>query len=215
MFFAWRVLSVTVIFLSAIGCGGAGDTPRAASTGDQPAATSTSAGSGVQVVGKIAPTVAPPSALMVLEAASDVELPIKAETAVIDQAGYEFLPGFLVAQAGQIVQFRNSEDVLHNVRVTNTGDQQPVFNIATAPFGKYEHTFEPGYYAVTCDIHTAMRSSILVTRTPYTATTETDGSFAIENVKPGPYKLTIYAGAQPVVRPIEVKNGRTDLGLLQ
>jgi hypothetical protein len=120
-----------------------------------------------------------------------------------------------VAQAGQIVQFRNSEDVLHNVRVTNTGDQQPVFNIATPPFGKYEHKFEAGFYAVTCDIHTAMRSSILVTRTPYTTTTGPDGSFAIENVRPGPYKLTIYAGAQPVVRSVEVKGARTDLGILQ
>ena len=155
------------------------------------------------------------AALMVLEPASDVELPVKSEPAVIDQAGYEFLPGFLVAQAGQPVQFRNSEDVLHNVRVTNTAGQQPVFNIATAPFGKYEHKLEPGFYNVTCDIHPTMRANILVTRTPYTATIGSDGSFAIENVKPGPYKLTIYAGAEPVVRSIEAKSGRTDLGTLQ
>ncbi len=53
----------------------------------------------------------------------------------MDQAGYEFLPGFLIAQAGQNVQFRNSEDVLHNVRVTETTTQQPVFNVATLAFG--------------------------------------------------------------------------------
>ena len=60
----------------------------------------------------------------------------------MDQAGYEFLPGFLLAQAGQSVQFRNSEDVLHNVRVTEISSQKPVFNVATVAFGKYEHKFD-------------------------------------------------------------------------
>ena len=132
---------------------------------------------------------------------------------MIDQAGTSFFRDFwLRRRASRPV--RNSEACSQRP-VTETAAQKTVFNIATAPFGKYEHKFEPGYYAVTCDIHTAMRSSILVTRTPYTATTASDGSFAIENVKPGPYKLTVYAGAEPIVRAIEVKSGRTDLGVLQ
>jgi Carboxypeptidase regulatory-like domain len=60
-----------------------------------------------------------------------------------------------------------------------------------------------------------MRASILVTSTPYTATTGTDGGFVIQNVKPGPYDLTVYAGAEPVIRTIEVKTGKTDLGVIQ
>ena len=52
-----------------------------------------------------------------------------------------------------------------------------------------------------------MRASILVTASPYAATTAEDGSFTISNVRPGQYNLTIYAGAAPVVRPIEVKSG--------
>jgi Polysaccharide lyase family 4, domain II len=126
-----------------------------------------------------------------------------------------FLPGFLVAQAGQKVQFHNSEDVLHNVRVTEASQQESVFNVATVAFGSYEHTFEQGYYTVTCDIHPTMRASILVTATPYTATTGADGGFAIQNVRPGTYNLTVYAGADPVIRAIEVKAGRTELGVIQ
>ena len=167
------------------------------------------------VAGRLAASIAPPSSLIVLEAEGGAELPIKSKPAVIDQAGYEFLPGFLLAQAGQPVQFRNSEDVLHNVRVTEVSSQKPVFNVATVAFGKYEHTFEPGYYSVTCDIHTTMRASILVSASPYTATTADDGTFSIADVKPGHYKLTIYAGAAPVVRSVEVKRGGTDLGLIQ
>ena len=134
----------------------------------------------------------------------------------MDQSGYAFLPGFLLAQAGQVVQFRNSEDVLHNVRVTEASQQKSVFNVATVAFGMYEHKFEePGFYTVTCDIHPTMRASILVTATPYTATTGADGSFTIDDVKPGAYNLTIYAGSAPLVRPIEVKNGKTELGVIQ
>ena len=39
-----------------------------------------------------------------------------------------------------------------------------------------------------------MRAGILVTASPYTATTAEDGSFSISNVRPGQYNLTIYAG---------------------
>ncbi len=150
-----------------------------------------------------------------LEPQAGVELPVTDAPAIMDQAGYEFLPAFLIAQAGQPVQFRNSEDVLHNVRVTNAASQEPVFNVATLAFGKYEHKFQPGYYNVTCDIHSTMRAGILVTASPYTATTGGDGRFNLGNVLPGQYNLTIYAGAAPVVRPVEIKSGRTDLGVIQ
>ncbi len=174
-----------------------------------------SPGENAGLTGRIASSLAPPSAVVVLEPQDGAELPVKADAAIMDQAGYAFLPEFLIAQAGQQVQFRNSEDVLHNVRVTETSTQTPAFNVATLAFGKYEHKFEPGFYDVTCDIHSTMRASILITASPYTASTAEDGSFSVSDVRPGKYNLTIYAGAAPVVRSIEVKSGRTDLGLIQ
>ena len=209
----WR-LSITPFFCLRLSIAVANPNPlrrrrRDAATGLRIAAQ------GVDVTGTLAPSVAPPSALIVLEPQSGVEVPVKAEPAIMDQSGYTFLPGFLVAQAGQSVQFRNSEDVLHNVRVAEASQQKPVFNVATTAFGSYEHKFEPGYYNVTCDIHPTMRASILVTATPYTATTGADGGFAIKNVKPGQYNLTVYAGAAPVTRSIEVKSGQNRSGMIQ
>lgn len=215
-----RLTAVAVLLLGPIGCGNSGAPPKA----DLKVSTTNAAGSsnatgsssdGAEVTGKVAPGLAPPSAVVVLEPKGEAELPVKSEPAIMDQAGYEFLPGFLLAQAGQLVQFRNSEDVLHNVRVTEISSQKPVFNVATVAFGKYEHKFDPGYYNVTCDIHTTMRASILVTQSPYSATTAEDGSFAMNNVRPGQYNLTIYAGPTPIVRSIEVKSTRTDLGVIQ
>lgn len=212
-----RFTAVAVLLLTMCGCGGApakADLKVGTTNGAATEAHASSNG-GANVTGKLAPALAPPSALIVLEPQGAAELPVKTERAIMDQAGYEFLPGFLLAQAGQFVQFRNSEDVLHNVRVTEISSQKPVFNVATVAFGKYEHTFDPGYYNVTCDIHTTMRASILVTASPYAATTTEDGSFSISNVRPGRYNLTVYAGPAPVVRTIEVKTGKTDLGLIQ
>jgi plastocyanin len=203
----------TVCLLATLSCASKPESTPAPEKG----ATSRTANStaDVDVKGILAPGVAPPSALIVLEPESGVDLPVKAEPAIMDQSGYAFLPGFLVAQAGQNVQFRNSEDVLHNVRVADASQQKPVFNVATTPFGSYEHTFEPGYYNVTCDIHPTMRASILVTATPYTATTGEDGGFAISGVKPGKYTLTVYAGHAPVARSVEVNATRPDLGVIQ
>jgi plastocyanin len=210
-----RCAAVAALLLAAIGCGGNSELPAKADLKVSTTDAAASSSDGAHVTGKVAPGLAPPSAVVVLERKGETELPVKSEPAIMDQAGYEFLPGFLLAQAGQLVQFRNSEDVLHNVRVTEISSQKPVFNVATVAFGKYEHQFDPGYYNVTCDIHTTMRASILVTQSPYSATTGEDGSFSMDNVRPGQYNLTVYAGPTPVVRSIEVKSTGTDLGVIQ
>lgn len=205
--------AAAVVCLSVVcGCGKANEADlKVSTTTGSPA----SANGNATVTGKLAPGLGPPSTLIVLEAHGAAEFPVQSEPAVMDQAGYEFIPGFLIAQAGQQVQFRNSEDVLHNVRVAEASTQKPVFNVATVAFGNYEHKFHAGYYNVTCDIHPTMRASILVTASPYTATTAADGSFTIPNVKTGQYNLTVYAGAAPVVLPVEVRDGKTDVGLIQ
>jgi len=212
---ACRSAAIAVVVMAACGCGGGEKPAQADLKAKADLKVSTTGNGAAAVTGKLALALAPAGTLIVLEPPAGVELPVTSAPAIMDQAGYEFLPAFLIAQAGQPVQFRNSEDVLHNVRVTNAASQEPVFNVATLAFGKHEHKFQPGYYNVTCDIHSTMRASILVTASPYTATTGPDGSFDLSNVLPGQYNLTIYAGAAPVVRPIDVKSGRTDLGVIQ
>ena len=213
MIFPWRRSAITALILVALSCGGKTDTNPATDTGSPPQA----AGSGaVELAGKLSTNLAPPSSLVALDPRGKVEIPVKTEPAVMDQVSLEFLPAFLLVQAGQPVEFRNGEDVLHNIRVTEVAGQTPIFNVATPPSGKYVHKFErPGFYNVGCDIHQTMRADILVMMTPYTAVTGTDGSFRMANVKPGEYDLTVYAGATPVVRPIVVKGDRIDLGVIQ
>ena len=213
-----RVAAVAALFLAVVGCGGNSGTPGAGSADPKTGANAAvSPGSNADVTGRIATALAPPMSLLALEVPGNGDVPVKAEPAVMDQVTLVFLPAFLIAQAGQPVEFRNSEDVLHNIRVTEVSGQKPIFNIASPPYGKYEHKFErPGMYIVGCDIHSTMRADILITATPYTATTSNqDGSFTIANVRPGAYQLTVYGGGDPIVRTVEVKSGRTDLGVIK
>ena len=196
---ACRLAAIAMVVMAACGCGGRGSPAPAdlnakadlrAEADLKVSTTRNGPGAGAKdgtsaVTGKLASALAPAGTLIVLEPQAGVELPVSSAPAIMDQAGYEFLPAFLIAQAGQQVQFRNSEDVLHNVRVTDAASQEPVFNVATLAFGKYEYKFQPGYYNVTCDIHSTMRAGILVTASPYTATTGADGGFNFSNVLPG------------------------------
>jgi hypothetical protein len=125
-----------------------------------------------------------------------------------------FIPELLVARAGQKVEFRSSEDVLHNVRVDYSDTKTPIFNVATPPWGMYPHTFDkPGFYNVSCDIHTAMRATILVTDTPYATQAGQAGNFRFENVVPGSYKLKGFVGEEPVEKIVQIAGSRTELGL--
>ena len=57
--------------------------------------------------------------VIILEPRIQTDFPIPTDPVVLDQLGMAFLPPVLLAQVSQPVHFRNSEDVLHNVRVYN------------------------------------------------------------------------------------------------
>lgn len=201
----FTVVVVAALALAAVGCA----SPPADPT--PPRQSASSEAKLGQVVGK-APATGSFPPIVILEPRIPRDFPAPTDPKVMDQTGYTFFPSLLLVQKGQKVEFRNSEDVLHNVRVTNTDTGTPVFNIATPPFGAYEHTFdEAGYYAVSCDVHPAMAANILVTSTPYAVVAEKDGRFTFSDVPPGSYTLTVYSGAQRIERVVEITGSRTEL----
>ena len=157
---------------------------------------------------------AAPGTIVTLEPKPPREFPAPTYAQVMDQSGQQFLPSLVVAQVGQPVEFRSSEDVLHNVRVDEAGTQAPVFNVATPPFESYTYTFnKAGYYNVSCDVHPAMRANILVAPTPYTAVADAKGAFSIADIEPGQYIARAFSGATPVERVVDVAAPRTELAL--
>ena len=111
----------------------------------------------------------------------------------MDQLGSVFHPGVLLVGAGEPVEFINSEDVFHNVRVVDGESGETEFNVASPAFVSYQHTFAaPGVFDVGCDIHPAMAAFIIVSSTPYAVVADEDGSFSLPSVPPGSDKLKVW-----------------------
>ena len=154
----------------------------------------------------------PTGAVVTLEPAVPTDAPPPASPQVIDQFGQTFIPEMLVARQGQPVDFRNSEDVLHNVRVDHVETKETVFNVATVPFATYTHVFDkPGNYRMSCDVHPAMRGSIFVTDRPYFAVVDSRGTFQIPGVPAGSYTARLDGSGPEQQQRIEVAGSRAEL----
>ena len=141
-----------------------------------------------------------------LEAKSPTDFPAQADVPVMDQVGQTFGPPFLLVRTGQPVEFRNSDDTLHNVHVSNEETREGAFNVAIPTGSSYTYTFRhDGFYHVGCDIHPAMAAEILSTTSPYATFADADGRFAFESVAPGRYTLTVYANGKKTQREVDMK----------
>jgi hypothetical protein len=141
------------------------------------------------------------------------EFPPPAGTPFMDQVTLTFTPPVLFVRTGHPAEFRNSDDVLHNVRVREEATKEGIFNVAIPTGGSYTYTFDrEGFYDVGCDIHPGMSAQVIASSTPYARMADPDGSFYFENVEPGGYVLTIFTGSEKIERSIEVSGARTEVG---
>src|SRR6187431_840659 len=153
--------------------------------------------------------IAPKNAIVTLLPATET-LSTPSEPAVLDQYAKQFVPSVLVARVGQPVEFRNSEDMPHNVAVTRRGSGVDVFNVGTEPHQTYVHTFDRvGQFDVKCDIHEGMEATLIVARGPMTIIAEDDGRFSFRNVAFGSYKLSLTFNGETIDQPVEVSTART------
>jgi plastocyanin len=134
--------------------------------------------------------------------------------AVLDQQGCIYKPRVVVAQAGQTVAIKNSDQTLHNVHTykgpTTLFNQAQVFGMPAI-----KKKFGVGdVVKFKCDVHPWMTGWVLVTDNPYFAVTGDDGAFEIKNVPAGKYTVEIWhekygAKTQEVTvadgKPAEVK----------
>ena len=195
-----RVAILLVVALS-VACGGAAPPQPAAKTSAAPAGTP-----GVtQVTGR-----APAGALVTLEPASGPP-PMPEGGALMDQYAKQFVPALLFVRVGQPVTFRNSEDQQHDVTINRSRTGTAVFNVSQDPFDVNHFTFDrPGEFDVNCDVHPGMRATIVATTTPYAVYADGSGRYALPNVTPGAYTLTISSGGQVRDRAVDVSGAAVD-----
>jgi plastocyanin len=152
------------------------------------------------------------TAVVVLESKSTRTFPPPDETPVMDQSGLTFGPELLLVRTGFPVEFRNSDDTLHNVRVAHEETRTSAFNVAIPTGESYTYTFErDGFYRVGCDIHPAMAASVFAASSPFTALAGADGSFAFADVPAGVWTVTVYADGKRLHKDVEVAAGVTNV----
>jgi plastocyanin len=112
----------------------------------------------------------------------------------MDQKGCVFTPRLVVVPAGGTVHFLNSDRLLHNLH--SQGKENASFN-RTQPHGRtVPITFaRPEIVSITCDLHSWMRSWVVVAEHPFYSATGPGGEFAIAGVPPGKYRLRLWQEA--------------------
>jgi plastocyanin len=207
-----RALYVLMLFCTtaAVACSKSPDSSAAKSgpaSTPPPAASSTGPGT---VSGTLPPAAGGFPSIVILESQGGASVPAQQELPYMDQIQQMFIPGVLMVRTGQPVEFRNSDEVLHNVRVREDATHAPAFNVAIPTGEKYVFTFQrDGFYDVGCDIHPGMAAQIVSSNSPYTAVADLEGNFTIDNVPPGPYKAVVWAGSQKIEQPLTVAGQTT------
>ena len=120
-------------------------------------------------------------------------------TYLVDQKGCRFNPWAQVVRPGPIIIRNSDKGVLHNInaremigvekgRVVKKG----IFNFGQPEPGEINDKLKPRrshYIGINCEAHNFMFGFIMAPVHPYAVVVGDDGSFTIENIPPGKYKV--------------------------
>jgi plastocyanin len=120
--------------------------------------------------------------------------PAQTAKAEMDQKGCMFVPRVVVVPVGGTVDFLNSDRLLHNLH--SISKENPEFNRTQPRNRTVPITFnKPEVVTITCDLHSWMKSWVVVAEHPFYAVTDAAGGYRIANVPPGKYKLRMWQEA--------------------
>ena len=135
--------------------------------------------------------------------------PVTVEIAITDKT---YAPHVVVVPVGSTVRFPNHDPFNHNVFSVSEPNS---FDLGLYGRGEAKsHTFDhPGLVRVYCNVHPRMVAYVLVMENRYYAQPGTDGSFAIDNVPAGRYRLHVWHERIPseVVKDITAGGAEPEL----
>ena len=201
-------LVVIAVCVTTCACSKPAPAPSPAVAAAPPAAAASSPASG-SIAGRVQTT---GTAVVVLDPKTARAFPPPSEKPVMDQAGLTFGPELLLVRTGYPVEFRNSDDTLHNVRVSHEETRVSAFNVAIPTGESYTYTFErDGFYRVGCDIHPAMAASVFAAASPFATLAGTDGRFTFSDVPAGAWTITVYTDGRRLHTDVDVTAGVTNV----
>jgi hypothetical protein len=116
--------------------------------------------------------------------------PVPPAPVVIDQRGCMYSPRVMGARVGQMLQVKNSDDLLHNVHGLSAGANS--FNVSEPKAGMVQQfplKAEETMLHVKCDVHSWMTTWVGVVKHPYFAVSDPSGTFEIAQVPAGTYQI--------------------------
>jgi plastocyanin len=131
-----------------------------------------------------------------LDATAGKKIDAPAAHAVMDQRNMKFVPHILVISRGTTVDFKNSDQVAHNIYWPSIGGNKALRHNLTILSPDHTKIFQfdnPGSAQLLCNLHPEMVGFVVVTPTPYFALTSSDGTFNLTNVPPGAYTLKTWS----------------------
>jgi len=126
----------------------------------------------------------------------------------IRQEDLTFVPHVLAVTKGTEVEFPNTDPVFHNVFSLSRAES---FDLGRYPKGasKRVRFDSSGVVKVFCHIHSDMSAIVVVLDNPFFVSPDVDGSYVIDGLPPGDYKVTgWHERAHPVTLRVHVDAGK-------
>jgi len=134
-----------------------------------------------------------------------------AQTVELDQEGCLYQPRALAVMAGQTIDIKNSDPVLHNIKAvpkTNRG-----FNISQPTAGmvsKRKFDRPEQVIPIECNVHSWMHANVAVLPHPFFAVTSNNGTFEIKGLPAGTYEIEAWhEKLGPKTMSVTVGDGET------
>ena len=144
-------------------------------------------------------------AVVFLEGLGDPAPATRFDVTISDKA---FAPHVLVVPVGSTVAFPNHDPFDHNVFSVSEGNSFDL-GLYGRGEGKSVTLQHPGLVRVFCNVHPRMVALVLVMGTHHYAQPGADGSFTINGVGPGSYRLHVWHERAPTEVVKEVTVGAT------
>jgi plastocyanin len=107
------------------------------------------------------------------------------------QKDKRFFPHVVAVSVGSEIEFPNRDPFFHDVFSIYRGKPFDLGLYESGSSRKVKFS-QPGVSYIFCNIHPEMSAAVVAVPTPYFAVTGNDGSFQIDGVTPGTYRLELW-----------------------